>query len=304
MKMNTKQRNFSQKPDLDNKTTPQVNGRSNSADTSGKIAHRVTNPDNQLMLHLKQVEEINTHLEELAEDSRKKLNETITTNSRFLKLIAHDLRNPFCATISILDLLKENYNDGNNAEFEELLSIATNSANKALELLENLLEWSISQNKEKSFNPVKINLQEVITSEFELFNTSSALKQITMEHSIDPDLHVTADFEMVKTIFRNLISNAIKYTPMGGSISVSASEGKQFVKIEVSDNGIGMSQKTKEKLFKIDEFHSTMGTNNELGSGLGLLFCKEFIDLHGGKIRIESEPGKGSKFKFTLPHYI
>lgn len=304
MKMNTKQSNILNNRHPDTKATHRINGSSGSADTAGKIPGKMATPDNQLISHLKEVKEINIHLEELVEDSKKKLNEAITTNSRFLKLIAHDLRNPFCATISILDLLKEGHNGYNNAEFEELLSIATNSANNALELLENLLEWSISQSKEKSFNPVKINLQEVITGEFESFNTSASQKHIIMEHSIDPNLHVTADFEMVKTIFRNLISNAIKYTPTGGNISVSAAEGKQFVKIEVCDNGIGMSQKTKEKLFKIDEFHSTMGTNNELGSGLGLLFCKEFIDLHGGKIMIESEPGKGSKFKFTLPHYI
>jgi signal transduction histidine kinase len=304
MKMNTKQSNILNNRHPDTKATRRINGSSGSADTSGMIAGKMATPDNQLISHLKEVEEINIHLEELVEDSKKKLNEAITTNSRFLKLIAHDLRNPFCATIGILDLLKESYNDGNNPEFEELLSIATNSANNALDLLENLLEWSISQSKEKSFNPVRINLQEVIIGEFESFNTSANQKEIKLKHSIDPNLHVTADFEMVKTIFRNLISNAIKYTPTGGNISVSASEGKQFVKIEVCDNGIGMSQKTKEKLFKIDEFHSTMGTNNELGSGLGLLFCKEFIDLHGGKIRVESEPGKGSKFKFTLPHYI
>lgn len=304
MNMNTKQPNILHKPDIDNKTTLRINVSTSLAGTSGKIAGKATNPDNQLVLHIKEVEDINAHLEELVEDGRRKLDEAISTNSRFLKLIAHDLRNPFCATIGILDLLKESYNNGNNEDFERLLNLASNSATRALDLIENLLKWSISQNNEKRFNPVKINLREVIISEFESFNASASQKQITLEHSLDPNLHVTADFEMVKTIFRNLISNAIKYTPTGGNISVSATEGKHFVKIEVRDDGIGISQKTKEKLFKIDEFHSTMGTNNEQGSGLGLLFCKEFIDLHGGKIRIESEPDKGSKFKFTLPHYI
>jgi signal transduction histidine kinase len=109
---------------------------------------------------------------------------------------------------------------------------------------------------------------------------------------------------MVKTIFRNLISNAIKYSNTGGTIFISATEAPHFVEIEVKDDGIGIEQKTRQKLFKIDEFHSTSGTNNEQGTGLGLLFCKEFIDLHGGQIQVKSEPGKGSRFIFTLPHYI
>jgi signal transduction histidine kinase len=301
--MNSKQHN-SYNPDPENKTDRRINGSSSSQGASGRFAGKETAPDNQLVLHLREVEELNSQLVELVQDSRNKLYETIATNARFLKLIAHDLRSPFCATISILDLLKDSYNEYNNSEFEALLNTASNSANRALSLIENLLEWSISQNKEKSFNPVKINLRELIINEFESFSTSAIQKQIKMAHSIAPNLYVTADFEMAKTIFRNLISNAIKYTPTGGTISVTATEGKQFVKIEICDNGIGMSQKTKEKLFKIDEFHSTMGTNNEPGTGLGLLFCKEFIDFHGGKIHVESEPGKGTKFRFSLPHYI
>ena len=109
---------------------------------------------------------------------------------------------------------------------------------------------------------------------------------------------------MTKAIFRNLISNAIKYSNPGGQVIISAIEGKQFVEIEVADNGVGISKETQDKLFKIDEFHSSIGTDNEHGTGLGLLFCKEFIDMHGGKIQIESEQGKGCKIKFDLPYYI
>jgi signal transduction histidine kinase len=109
---------------------------------------------------------------------------------------------------------------------------------------------------------------------------------------------------MVKAIFRNLISNAIKYTNVGGNISITAAEENRFVKIRVADNGVGITNQIKERLFKIDDFHSSPGTNNEHGTGLGLLFCKEFVDLHGGEIQVESEPGMGSIFKFTLPHYI
>jgi signal transduction histidine kinase len=109
---------------------------------------------------------------------------------------------------------------------------------------------------------------------------------------------------MVKTILRNLIGNAIKYTNNGGEITISATEGKRFIEIVVKDNGIGISPEAQRRLYKIHSFHSTTGTNNEKGTGLGLILCREFIEMHGGNIRIESEPGKGSKFKFTLPHYI
>lgn len=302
--MNTKQSNILNKPDAINKTATHINGSSIINSTSARIDGKVTTSESQLLLQLQEAEEINANLKELVEDSRRKLNETIAADARFLKLIAHDLRNPFSTTIGILDLLKESLDDWDKPAVEQLIDTALNSAVRALDLLVNLLAWSIIQNTERTFSPVKINLRELVINELESFNDSATLKQISMEHSIDPDLLVTADFEMVKTIFRNLISNAIKYTHDGGNIFIEAHEGKRFVKIEVRDNGIGMSQTTKEKLFKIDEFRSIMGTNNERGNGLGLLFCKEFIDLHGGKIEVESEPDKGSKFKFTLPHYI
>jgi len=302
--MNTKQPNILNNPDPVNKTAARINGRTQSKGTSARNEGKVTVPDSLLLLQLQEMEEINANLEELLEDSRKKLNETIATNAKFLKLIAHDLRSPFSTTIGILDLLKESFNDWDKNEIEQLINTASNSALRALDLLDKLLAWTMLQNTERTFNPVKINLRELVINELESFNASATLKQISMDHSIEPDLFVTADSEMVKTIFRNLISNAIKYTHTGGNIFIAATEGKRFVKIEVRDDGIGMSQKTKDMLFKIDEFHSTTGTNDETGTGLGLLFCKNFIDFHGGKIRVESEPDKGSKFKFTLPHYI
>lgn len=260
--------------------------------------------DVELLLRIEEMEAINSQLEELVETGRLKLNEALASNARFLTVTAHDLRNPFSTTIGILNLLKENFNDYPKAEIENLINIASNSAVRALKLLETLLEWSITQNSEQSFNPVKINLQELISEEFESFSIPADQKHITLEQHIDAGLRITADLQMVKTIFRNLISNAIKYTYSGGIVSISAIEGKRYVQITVTDNGVGISQKTQKKLFKVEEYHSTSGTNNEQGTGLGLLFCKEFIGLHGGKIWVESEPGKGSKFIFTLPHYI
>lgn len=286
------------------KVSRPVNGSTNSANHSEELADKERTGESQMLLRLQKMEEINAQLNDLVEDDKIKLADVVSTNAKFLSLIAHDLRNPFNSIIGVLDLLKDHFDDYDKAEIEKLIIIASHSASKTLRLLDNLLAWSISQNQEKSFNPVKINLLELISNEFESFNTSAAQKQIAMGHSVIPNICVTADIQMVKTIFRNLISNAIKFSKTGGVIFISATEGKQFVEIEVADNGIGISEKIQKKLFKTDEFRSTSGTNNEQGTGLGLLFCKEFVGLHGGKIWIESEPEKGSKFKFTLPHYI
>jgi signal transduction histidine kinase len=192
----------------------------------------------------------------------------------------------------------------NKNEIEEYVDIVYNSANNTLVLLDNLLVWAVSQNKEKNFKPVKINLYELLREEIENLKTLASQKQITLSHLIKPEVNVTADLQMVKTILRNLISNAIKYTNVNGEIVINACELKKFVEVTVKDNGIGISDENMRKLFKIDAFHSTPGTQDEKGTGLGLLLCKEFVELHGGNIRIESEAGKGSIFSFTLPHYI
>jgi signal transduction histidine kinase len=192
----------------------------------------------------------------------------------------------------------------NKDEIEEYIDIVYNSANNTLVLLDNLLVWAVSQNKEKNFHPVKINLFDLLREEIESLKTLADQKQIEMSHSVETCLNVTADLQMVKTVLRNLINNAIKYSNPNGEIRIMACELKKFVEVSVIDNGIGISDENQKKLFKVDSFHSTPGTHNEKGTGLGLLLCKEFIELHGGNIRIDSQPGKGSRFAFTLPHYI
>ncbi len=260
--------------------------------------------DKQLLYRLREMEELNTSLEILVEQRTSKLLEIVSTNGKFLSIIAHDLRSPFSSIIGILELLKLSLKEFNKDEIEEYINLVYNSANNTLVLLDNLLVWAVSQNKEKNFKPVKINLYELLREEIENLKTLARQKQIAISHSIKPDLNVTADLQMVKTILRNLINNAIKYTNINGEIAINACEIKQFVEVSVKDNGIGISSENQRKLFKIDTFHSTPGTHDEKGTGLGLLLCKEFVELHGGNIRIESEAGKGSRFAFTLPHYI
>jgi signal transduction histidine kinase len=260
--------------------------------------------EKQLLARLRELEDINTGLELVVEQRTGKLIEIVSTNGKFLAIIAHDLRSPFSSIIGILELLKMSLKEFDKAEVEEYVDIVYKSANNTLVLLDNLLVWAVSQNKEKNFKPVKINLYELLREEIENLRTLAEQKQITINQSIGSEVNVTADLQMVKTILRNLISNAIKYSNSNGEISIDAQEDNQFVEVAIEDNGTGISSEIRKKLFKIDTLQSTPGTNNEQGTGLGLLLCKEFVELHGGSIRVESEAGKGSRFSFTLPHYI
>jgi signal transduction histidine kinase len=250
------------------------------------------------------MQELNASLELLVEQRTSKLIEIVSTNGKFLSIIAHDLRSPFSSIISILELLKMSMKEFNKDEIQDYIDIVYKSANNTLTLLDSLLNWALSQNKEKNFKPVKINLFDLLKEEIESLKTLAGQKQITMSHSIDPGLNVVADLQMVKTILRNLISNAIKYTYDNGEITINALENNRYVEVSVKDNGVGISPEKQRKLFKIEAFHSTPGTHDEKGTGLGLLLCKEFVELHGGNIHIESEADRGTRFSFTLPHYI
>jgi signal transduction histidine kinase len=303
--MNYKQLNFP------TKLRPVENGVDSKKRSSGFSGQEGVDVDinkaseNYYMLQLKELKERNTHSEELVKQLGEKLIEVVTTNSKFISVIAHDLRSPFHAILGALELVKLKLEDHHyEDDLENYINMASNSANRTLNLLDELLDWTLSQNVEKSFNPVKINLYELVETEISSIGFAAEQKKISLHHSITNVLNVAADLQMIKTVLRNLIGNAIKYTNIGGNVSISASESGQFVEIAVRDNGVGISQEAQKKLFKIDTFHSTPGTDNEKGTGFGLILCKEFVEMHGGSIRIESKPGKGSKFMFSLPHYI
>jgi len=260
--------------------------------------------ENRLMLRLKEMEKINSFLEKRIEQRTMKLREVIATNTKFLSILSHDLRSPFSSILCTLELIKDNLNNFNKCEIVNYIDIASNSANNTLNLLDNLLAWTIAQNNGKGFNPVKINLRKLLKDEIANNNAPANQKQIKLNHSIAANLNIAADIQMIRTVIRNLISNAIKYTNTGGEINISALKKEQYVEITVKDNGLGMSRAAQRNLFMNDGFYSKTGTNNEKGTGLGLLLCKEFIELHGGHIRVESIEGKGCKVIFTMPHYI
>jgi len=278
-----------------------INGMIHSSDLIGIKTRTGDASKNNSITTLMDMEKANAALENLLKENTKKLNEVIETNTKFMTIVAHDLRSPFCSILGALDLLKEKLEESNVPDIEGYIDIASNSANKTLGLLDGLLEWSFSQNERKSFNPEKINLQSLLNEEIETIHMSSIQKHIAINNNVEINLNIMSDIQMIRTIIRNLTSNAIKFTKDGGHISISATNIGTYAEICVKDDGIGISEDDQKELFKVDKFHSIPGTNNEQGAGLGLLICKEFIQLHGGDISIISEVGLGSKFIFTMP---
>jgi signal transduction histidine kinase len=261
-------------------------------------------PEKTEAQRIKDLEQLNARLGSLLENGNTKINKVIATNSKYISIIAHDLRGPFIAILGILELIKENLKNDDTVEIEKYVGIAHASAKNALKLFDNLISWTIAQHKEEHFAPVKLNLFELVSEEFEYIKFSAVQKQITLTNNISRDMYIAADHEMVKTILRNLLGNAIKYTYPEGKVVVSARNIKLFVEISVKDNGIGISREVQKSLFNLDPIDSTAGTNNEKGTGLGLQLCSEFIEIHKGRIYVKSDPGKGSEFLFTLPHYL
>jgi len=232
----------------------------------------------------------------------EELSVVINEKDKFFSIISHDLRSPFASIVSLLGLLAENSYDYSPDELNHFVQSAHKAAQSIFQLLENLLEWSRLQRGVMPFNPEHINLKAFLescdSSTFEMAQN----KQIELDVDFPPELMVTADQNMLHSIVRNLITNAIKFTDNGGAVKVKArSHEGNTVLISIQDNGIGMDEERLKNLFRMNINVSRPGTNNEPSSGLGLLLCKEFVEKHGGKIWAESEVGKGSTFYFTIP---
>ncbi|MFO7829315.1 MAG: transporter substrate-binding domain-containing protein [Bacteroidales bacterium] len=220
---------------------------------------------------------------------------------KFLSIIAHDLRSPFNSIIGYSDLLVMQADKTEVKKIAEYSNIIKDSSKKAMDLLTNLMEWSLSQTGRMNYNPKSFNIADTINEIVILFSDIAAQKSIRIEMDLIPDKAVYADKQMISTILRNLISNAIKFTSKGGIIKVQSEAKQNKVKISIHDSGVGLSKSSIESLFNMEAKSSTPGTHKEEGTGLGLILCKEFIDKHKEKIWVESEPGKGSVFYFTVP---
>lgn len=224
-----------------------------------------------------------------------------STKDKFFSIIAHDLKNPFQILLSSTDLLSNRWDDIEDDEKRVLIRDLNKTSNQTYALLENLLEWSRSHLNRIPFEPQLGNLHDLIHYSFMQISHVAMAKEVDVNLNVPDSLELVADREMMKTVIRNLLTNAIKFTPSKGSINISAQKNLDNMEICISDNGIGMDEKTRNSLFKIEESTSTKGTNGEGGTGIGLILCKEFVEKHGGNIRVESELGKGSDFFITIP---
>ncbi|MEO9211009.1 MAG: PAS domain-containing sensor histidine kinase [Ginsengibacter sp.] len=237
----------------------------------------------------------------LLKERESQLRELVSTKNKLFSIIAHDLRSPFTAILGFSELLIQNSNDSDANESRMYLEYINSSAQNTLVLLDNLLNWAQTQTGTINYDPEKINLASIVNETLLISRSTAKIKNIFLDYIQTDTIEVYADINMLKTILRNLISNAIKYTHTNGKITISAVQNQNNIEITVSDDGVGMSEETQNKLFKIDTTTSTIGTADERGSGLGLILCKEFVGKFGGKIWVKSELGKGSAFTFSLP---
>jgi len=231
-------------------------------------------------------------------DDLKRLNET---KNKFFSIIAHDLKNPFHSIMGFSELLTRSFETIEDARKKEFLQLIKDSSTSAYNLLENLLDWSRTQTNSINFTPANINIAQILNENIQIHSVVSQNKEIKISHSFPERIISFADANMINTVVRNLLSNALKFTPKGGEIRIEAGIVDNEIFVSIKDSGLGMDETARKKLFKIDEFHNSVGTSGETGTGLGLIICQEFISRNGGKIIVESESGKGSSFKFSLP---
>lgn len=228
----------------------------------------------------------------------KKLN---FTKDKLFNIIAHDLRNPFNSILGLSDLLIQNIEKYDKEEIKRFVKTINDEGRNTFKLLENLLAWARSQQDNIPFNPQEHKLYNLAYETYILVNHAASKKQITINLDILHDISFEADSEMIKTVIRNLVSNAIKYTPENGLINILGEQVGNTIIIQISDTGTGMNEQTLKSLFRIGETKSQEGTNGEQGTGFGLLLCKEFVDKHNGTIQVESELNKGSNFIISIP---
>ncbi len=240
--------------------------------------------------------------EQALKESETYLSELNTTKDRFFSIIAHDLRNPFIGILGLSEVLVNDMQDENYQNALEYGKLIQDSAQKATNLINNLLQWANAQSGQIKCTPQHFDLHELVEESIDIMKFPAREKGISIRHEILPGGNVFADREMLLTVFRNLISNSIKFTSSGGEICISGEEQNGLWRVSVRDTGVGISPKNLEKLFRIEYVYSTVGTEEETGTGLGLLLCKEFIEKHNGKIWAESDPEIGSTFHFTLPN--
>lgn len=242
-------------------------------------------------------EELYRYTQEI-EKQKEELAELNNLKSKLFSVISHDLRTPLYGLRNLFKSV-EQY-DLPAEEIKVLIPDVVKDLHYTTDLMENLLQWAKSQMKGESVSPQLIDMNKLIQDVQQVVRLQAENKQVYLKTKADKSVYIYADKEMIEVVLRNLISNAIKFTPKEGEVVIDVKEDEELIEVLVSDTGTGMSEEAKNKLFG-DEHFTTKGTSNESGTGLGLMICKEFLKKNGGNIHVESELGKGSTFAFTLP---
>ncbi len=244
-----------------------------------------------------ELEHLNAQLKK-SEDELQNIN---AAKDKFFSIIAHDLRSPFSSLLSFSEFLSDDIEVLTKGEIKLFADKIHEAAGSVFSLLENLLRWSRIQSGKIPLRPVSFNILHKINQVINLLSNNAENKKIKIINEVSLMPLVYADEDMTFSVVQNLLSNAIKFTCPEGIITIHSAEKENEIEISVADNGVGIKEEDINKLFRIDSHHTTYGTNDEKGSGLGLILCKEMIELNGGKIGVASKPGEGTTFLFTLP---
>lgn len=234
-------------------------------------------------------------------DSRNRIFELYQTKAKLYSIISHDLRSPFAAITQVINAIHEGYLDTDSPEFLEIFSDLEKTTQATSALLENLLNWSSFQSGSLPFSPIMIDLVKLIYECIQLLERSATNKKINFNLDLPNSIQCYCDEVSMHTVLRNLISNAIKFTREGGTISIHVSGHEQTTKIIIEDTGLGIEEDVIEKIFTKNEHYTSKGTSEEMGTGLGLHLVKEFIEKNKGKIQVESKKDVGTKFTILLP---
>ncbi len=258
----------------------------------------------QLLINKDLLENKANELSEVNEQLQKsegELREMNKSKDKFFSILAHDLRSPFTSLLGLSEFLENEIETLQTEEVQKIVMSISSSSKKVYRLLENLLQWSRIQTGRLDFTPDYFDPNEIVHDIVELYKINAAKKEIKISTSFEKNLSVFADRNMIDTVLRNLLSNAIKFTKTGGSIELCTNKVENAVKISVKDTGIGISKKELISLFSLECNSTRLGTENEKGTGLGLVLCKEFVEKNKGKIEVDSKTNRGSIFSFTIP---
>lgn len=229
------------------------------------------------------------------------LSEVNSTKDKFISIISHDLRNPTSNLLSLSSMLADSYDSFSEEERKEYVMALERSSQKVYDLLENLLSWAVSKSGKIECTPRRIAVQGLLEENVGLVVGQAKVKGVNVYNKYVGPIEVFADHNLSHTIIRNLLTNALKFTPAGGEVFTHVSQTDSMIEISVTDTGIGMSEDDLQKLFRIDVKNSSIGKSTEKGTGLGLILCKEFAELQGGSIAVQSSLGKGTTFSIKLP---